>query len=326
MKSFDKQLSMSRNSLYSCRALWAATALFQPAWAADTDTNTAAAAAVVPPGSGDMAAVPMTTIIAGSNVTYYNGSYQILPLIPSGLVPTLYPNDLTITPHDQIRAELNSAHDTENVTSIYGQYQMTIGKLGIIAGVRIENTDADYNGFSENTDANGNPLVMPTNTAHHYTNAFPEAQARYEIDHDTLLRASFSSAIARSGFNEINPSAQINPANNTVTVGNPDLKPTTANAELFYERNGLNLRIGVMYVSADLFAISGSPTQPDVYSDSRLTVDFGSSFDITDKISFYFDAKNMNNAPLKFYEGTPDRTIQREFYRPTYLAGLNFKY
>jgi hypothetical protein len=36
----------------------------------------------------------------------------------------------------------------------------------------------------------------------------------------------------------------------------------------------------------------------------------------------YFNAKNLNNEPLRYYEGTSNRPIQREFYDATYEAGL----
>ena len=106
----------------------------------------------------------------------------------------------------------------------------------------------------------------------------------------------------------------------------PSTSKNNYNVELFYEHEGLNLRVGVNYVSADLWAIGGNANTPDVYSDARLQADFGGSYEISDKLSFYFGAKNLLNTPLKFYEGSPDRPIQREFYGPTFTAGINFSY
>ena len=55
-------------------------------------------------------------------------------------------------------------------------------------------------------------------------------QARYELDKSTLLRAAFSSTIARPGFNQVSPSLNVNIGANTVSQGNPALKPITANS------------------------------------------------------------------------------------------------
>ena len=46
--------------------------------------------------------------------------------------------------------------DTENIYAGYGQYTTTIGKLGILAGVRVEATDANYGAYQFVTDASGN--------------------------------------------------------------------------------------------------------------------------------------------------------------------------
>jgi len=105
----------------------------------------------------------------------------------------------------------------------------------------------------------------------------------------------------------------------------PSSSRNTANGEVFYERDGLNLRAGVYYVSRNLFGFGGS-TATDVYSEARTTVDFGGSYAFTKNLSIYGNAKNLTNTPLKFTEGFPNRPIQREYYGPTYQIGLQFNY
>jgi outer membrane receptor protein involved in Fe transport len=99
----------------------------------------------------------------------------------------------------------------------------------------------------------------------------------------------------------------------------------TANFELFYERYGVDVRAGAYYVSRNLFGFGGS-TSADVYSEARTTVDLGASYAFTKNLSIYGNAKNLTNTPLKFTEGQPERPIQREFYGPTYQAGLQFNF
>ena len=50
------------------------------------------------------------------------------------------------------------------------------------------------------------------------------------MDDSTQLRAAYSTAIGRPGFNQITPSVQVDVGTNSVTSGNPNLKPITSQA------------------------------------------------------------------------------------------------
>jgi TonB-dependent receptor len=103
----------------------------------------------------------------------------------------------------------------------------------------------------------------------------------------------------------------------------PSTARQTGNATLFYERDHLiSIRVGANYISRSVFAIGGS-TATDIYSDSRVSLDLGSSYFVTDRISVYLNVKNLSNTPLKYSEGTQNRPIQRETYRQTIQVGLN---
>lgn len=104
----------------------------------------------------------------------------------------------------------------------------------------------------------------------------------------------------------------------------PSSSKNTANATIFYEHNGVNLRLAEYYVSSDLFAIVGSGV--DVYNAARLSMDFGGTVDLNKNLALYFNAKNLLNTPHTFYEGQAHRIIQREFYGKTFQIGLNFNY
>ncbi|WP_293881231.1 TonB-dependent receptor [Sphingomonas sp.] len=99
----------------------------------------------------------------------------------------------------------------------------------------------------------------------------------------------------------------------------------TWNAAALYEAHGVELRLAAQYVGLSLFGI-GDEARFDVYQSPRTTLDFTSSLDITRNVRVYFNAKNLTNAPLRLYEGSPDRPIQREFYDQTYEAGVKFKF
>ena len=104
----------------------------------------------------------------------------------------------------------------------------------------------------------------------------------------------------------------------------PGTSRTTWNLAGFYEDHGLQLRLSSEYVSHSLFGLGGDKAL-DVLQDKRLTMDFTSSYQIDPRLSVYFNAKNLLNTPLRYYEGSPNRPIQREFYDVTYEAGVRFK-
>jgi TonB-dependent receptor len=106
----------------------------------------------------------------------------------------------------------------------------------------------------------------------------------------------------------------------------PSTAKNTGNAALSYEiPHKFNIDVGANYISRSLFAIGGSPAL-DVWSESRLSLDAGSRYYITDDINLYLYCKNITNTPLKYTEGTSVRPIQREFYRETWLFGVNARF
>lgn len=128
-------------------------------------------------------------------------------------------------------AALAQQDNRENVFAGYVQGESDLGGLHLIAGLRVEHTDATYRG----NIATGSAFT-PTSAQSRYTNLFPSLQARYSLGQHTQLRAAFSSAIARPGFNQIDPAATVDAVNNTVSTGNPRLKPITArNFDLSFE-------------------------------------------------------------------------------------------
>jgi TonB-dependent receptor len=188
-------------------------------------------------------ALPLASVTNGGNFTYYDGHYSMGPQISIDPMRALYAAAVAAgnISGDPVGNALANVHDKENVYAVYGQYQFGYGPLGIVAGVRVEKTQATYAGFA--SDSSGSaaslacPILDPVNdpTNHvcavsndrNYTNYFPTAQARYEIQPDLIARAAISSTIARPGFQQVTSSTTVDATGNT-TTGNPNLKPTTA--------------------------------------------------------------------------------------------------
>lgn len=105
----------------------------------------------------------------------------------------------------------------------------------------------------------------------------------------------------------------------------PATSKYTWNAALYYEAHGVQLRLAAQYVGKNLFGIGDGP-DTDVYQSARTTLDFTSSLAITRNVRLYFNVKNLTNEPLRIYEATENRPIQREFYDATYEGGVKFKF
>ncbi|OYY91781.1 MAG: TonB-dependent receptor [Sphingomonas sp. 28-66-16] len=99
----------------------------------------------------------------------------------------------------------------------------------------------------------------------------------------------------------------------------------TANGALFYEARGLKLRLAGQYESAVLFGIGGSRAT-DVFQDKRLTLDFNGSYDVNRHLGLFVNLKNLTDEPLRFYEGSANRPIQREFYDLTFEGGVKLRF
>lgn len=104
----------------------------------------------------------------------------------------------------------------------------------------------------------------------------------------------------------------------------PGTSKITWNLAGFYEAHGLQVRLSSQYVSHSLFGLGGDKSL-DVIQDKRLTMDLTSSYQVDPRLTLYFNAKNLLNTPLRYYEGRSNRPIQREFYDVTYEAGVRFK-
>jgi TonB-dependent receptor len=114
----------------------------------------------------------------------------------------------------------------EDIYAGYGQYSASVGSLGILAGVRIEATDAEYSNYVFDQDGNNLGLL---NNPKDYINFFPTVQLRYNFTPHLVLRGTYSTGIGRPGFNQVAGAVTIDKSNGIITTGNPGLKPITGN-------------------------------------------------------------------------------------------------
>ncbi len=383
-------------------------------------------------GYPGFAKTPLTQLLGpGPFTNFYAGNYSV-GFSPDAQKLRAVFGGLTAVPK-AVRNAGGFFNDTENVYAGYGQYQGTFGKLGVLVGVRVENTDGTYRGT---TVTNGSVFSSVSRTSN-YTDFFPTVQLRYNFSDELVARATYSTGIGRPGFLQLKSGASVDVGAQAVSVGNPNLKPITGNnfdatieyylpnsgvlsagffdkeftnyiiqgtvrdnnypgisgqttistytnvknayargfeaaynqkfaflpapfdgfgvnanvsyvdsrfeirpgefSQLpaaakwtynlgaFYEANKIQLRLALQHNDAAIFGVGGTKGF-DTFEAARTTLDLTSSYQLLPHMAVYFNAKNLTNEPLRYYEGSSDRTTQREFYEQSYEAGFRFKF
>ena len=100
-----------------------------------------------------------------------------------------------------------------------------------------------------------------------------------------------------------------------------------ANASLYFEKGGLNLRLSYNFAS-DFIDEMGESTFYDRYYDKVNYMDVNASYTFGKKFktTFYAEANNLLNQPLRYYQGTKDRTMQAEYYGVKVNAGVKINF
>ena len=150
----------------------------------------------------------------------------------------------------------------ENITAGYGEFKLTIKKLDIVGGVRVEGTKQEYD---------THPVVLdPTNSAQKtYTDVLPSIQLKYRLTDISNLRASYFKSISRPALYELVPTATR--GESTDVTGNPFVQHSEAdNYDIRYElfpKNEEQFFIGGFYkeiknpIEFALVSLSGGQEQ-----------------------------------------------------------------
>jgi TonB-dependent receptor len=193
-------------------------------------------------------AISLAGYTYGPDQIYYGSRYNIGPAINLPGVRTLANSTLGTIGDDAAADASTDTGNTENVYAGYGQFTARYGKWGVLTGLRVEATHANYGGNLYNSDTDVN---TPTAVRTSYTNYFPTLQGRYEVFDNLVTRATYSVGIARPGFDQIDPGANVSVTGASVTVGNPGLKPTIGqNFDLaleYYPGDGQIASVGLFY-------------------------------------------------------------------------------
>lgn len=106
-------------------------------------------------------------------------------------------------------------------------------------------------------------------------------------------------------------------------TGSPEY---TANASIYFEYKGVNIRVSYNFASAFVDEF-GTTAQLDRYYDQTNYLDINASYTFGKKIktTIYAEATNLLNQPLRYYQGTKERTMQAEYYGVRFNAGVKIQ-
>jgi TonB-dependent receptor len=182
-----------------------------------------------------------------TNPTYYDNFFRVgsLSYGPTSdynsiqQVVLANPTQFSVDRARSIRRSASGFYDAnERIYAGYVQNAISFGKLRLQAGLRFDAADTGFLANRILTSDPADPTVTPTNPkitpffqSSGYFNALPSAQAQYQLEKNTNLRANFSQGLARPNIGDLVPTTIVDPNTSpkTVTEGNPDLKPTKAN-------------------------------------------------------------------------------------------------
>jgi TonB-dependent receptor len=210
------------------------------------------------PNSADDAMTPYADLIYRQG----DGRYGPFPFMsnPDGAPQAYWQETAGNAYNSYVTTKSSRTEFRETISAAYFQGSMKLGRLRVLGGLRVEETDTEGTGWVRNATASwGGNSVNPNslapadiaanlaraersfvreNTAKgNYRNVFPGLHFVYEPRSSLLLRASYNRAISRPPIASLIPVVTENSENNTVTIGNPALKPYfTDNFEVSVEK------------------------------------------------------------------------------------------
>lgn len=158
----------------------------------------------------------------------------------------------------------------EDVSAAFLMATTRLGKLNILGGARIEETEVESIGRVINkTRADITDPVLRAATEYtprkikgSYSNVLPSLHLTYALLPNLISRASYSNGIGRPPYSNLLPTENVNDTSRTVTISNPALKAQTArnfDLGLEYYMKGIGLMsVGVFQKDIKNFIFSSS--------------------------------------------------------------------
>lgn len=156
-----------------------------------------------------------------------NYPYLAVPQINSAAVKDAFNSNRAAFTGERIveDSEFDDWSIDEDVMAYYAMASTTFGKLNVIGGVRVERTEFSTTGREVDLD---NETATSISASRDYTNTLPGLYLRYDASEQLVVRASWSSSIARPSFGDIALRRNISEDDGEIFVGNPNLETLEA--------------------------------------------------------------------------------------------------
>lgn len=164
---------------------------------------------------------------------YFNGygpltNYAKIQSITATMLQSGFTPDLS---RDSIVSNGATWNLNERIWAGYFMDTITLGRLRLAGGLRIESTGTGYNAnlITLNNGAYDHTTPVPGNSG--YTNFLPSIQAQILLEKNTNLRLSYGRGISRPNYQDQVPAVTADPnaSPKALQAGNPALVPTKAN-------------------------------------------------------------------------------------------------
>lgn len=105
----------------------------------------------------------------------------------------------------------------------------------------------------------------------------------------------------------------------------PGTSRNSFNASLSYEMGAFSARASMNYHDSHIDEVGGS-TFDDIYYHHAMHVDVNAAYKVRPGMRIFFEANNLTNEPLRFYQGSRSRIIQSEYYSTRFNLGLKYDF
>ncbi len=131
----------------------------------------------------------------------------------------------------------------------------------------------------------------------------------------------------RGSISFIGSQGETSPGVNTELPSQSDL---IFNTGIFYKKYGFTIDVGGSFTGKQLSLVGdaalpgslGGPV-PNVYYDDYFQIDAKIQYAFTKDFTLYAEGDNLNNEPLRYFQGTSNLPIQNEYYGPTFDGGID---
>ena len=140
---------------------------------------------------------------------------------------------------------------------------------------------------------------------------------RFLRNFGVMLNYTFTHSVTRGIYNE--------DGEERTNVSLPGTAPHMVNASLSWENSRLSVRVSLNYTAGYLDEVA-SEAFGDRYYDGQLFLDANASYRFGKYVRVFFEANNLTNQPLRYYQGIRSRMAQLEYYKGTFNLGIKIDF